>query len=194
MKGFLMRFLAGFLSIAAGFNGFSQESGFLKDKYLVVLDIQDHFTKGVIGESLSEPLIQTINGLIDRSDPERVIYIRSVLSTFTIGLSGCSTDTLPNLELDSRLKLVNRQIFTKNKANAFTSPELQEFLAGKNSREFVVVGLMAGHCVLKTLLWGQGKGYVMYYIPEAIMDKTQGRKEKALKTLQKKGIRFRMKV
>jgi nicotinamidase-related amidase len=194
MKGFLILICAGCLTTAAEFNGFTQESGFLKDKYLIILDIQDHFTKGVIGESLSEPLIQTINGLIDRSDPERVIYIRSVLSTFTIGLSGCSTDTLPNLELDSRLKLVNRQIFIKNKANAFTSAELQNFLAGKNSPEFVVVGLMAGHCVLKTLLGGQGKGYVMFYIPDAIMDKTPERKEKTLETLQKKGIRFRMEV
>lgn len=53
---------------------------------------------------------------------------------------------------------------------------------------------MAGHCVLKTLLGGHKLGYTMYIMPEAIMDKTPERKEKTLETLQKIGIRFRMKV
>ena len=59
---------------------FTQNSEQIKDKYLIVLDIQQYFTENVIQDNEAEQLIKTINSVIDVANPEKVIYVKSIFN------------------------------------------------------------------------------------------------------------------
>ena len=160
----------------------------IKDKYLIVLDIQQHFTKNVIQETEAEMLIKTINSIINDANPQKVIYVKSILTTLNISLKGFDVDTLPKLDFDNRLNIVNDQIVVKNKANAFKFEKLTNLLEKDNDKEVIVVGLMAEHCVYKTLLGGKKSGYEMFVIPEALAQKSTESKDKIVNKMKKQNI------
>ena len=143
----------------------------IDDKILLVLDIQKLFTSTTISDSSAMYLIDNSNSIISKFIPNNVIYIQSIARVLNVSLKGFRVDTLPNLELDPRLNVVNNNIFTKNKGNAFTSEELNSFVEKSSIKEIIVIGLLAENCVKETLLGGKKKGYTMYYIPEAIAAK-----------------------
>lgn len=157
-----------------------------QDKYVLVLDIQKHFTQKVIADTSALNLIGTINSIIECSDPQKVIYVQSILSTVSLSSKGLIVDTLPDLELDERLKVVNNQLFTKNKANAFLEPDITSFLKDRDAKEIIVIGLMAEHCVRQTLLAGEKAGYKMYVIPEAVRGRSAESTAKTIAKLSKR--------
>ncbi len=170
-------------------SGKAQDRDPNRDKYVIILDIQKHFTKNVIQEAEANQLLNTINSVIDTTYPSHIIYVKSVLTTLNISFKGVDVDTLPDLDFDERLKVVNGNIIVKNKANAFDSNALRDFLKQNSTTDIIVLGLMAEHCVYKTLLGGNDLGYHMYTIPNAIIGKSQKSKEKILTKLEKKGIK-----
>ncbi|MGE0088574.1 MAG: isochorismatase family protein [Bacteroidales bacterium] len=168
---------------------FSQDDSKINNKILLVLDIQKQFTETTISDSAANSLINNINSIVGTFNPANVVYIQSIARVLNISFKGFRVDTLPNLELDSRLKIVTSNIITKNKANAFSSEELNKFIEKSGLNEIVVIGLLAEHCVKETLLGGKKKGYQMYYVPEAIAAKTHEAMVKAVKKLQKEKIK-----
>jgi len=52
------------------------------------------------------------------------------------------------VELDERLLKVNNVYFSKNKANAFSNPELTRFFNGNGIKEIHIVGLFTEGCSL----------------------------------------------
>jgi len=90
---------------------------------------------------------------------------------------------------DERLNQVNKNIITKKGVDAFTEKELIQFLQKNNTKEAIVVGLMADYYIKETLLGGKELGYEMYFIPEAILGKSEQKKEKILTKLMGKGIK-----
>ncbi|HPD95838.1 MAG: cysteine hydrolase [Bacteroidales bacterium] len=168
--------------------GMAQNEKQSQDKYLIVLDIQQHFTEGIIPNNEAAQLISTINSIIATWDKSKIIYVKSVLTTLNISAKGFKIDTLPQLEFDKRLNVVNNNIVLKNKANAFKSTELTNLLKQNQVKDIVVVGLMAEHCVYQTLIGGKKLGYHMHVIPEAVAGKTTDSKMKIMSKLAKKGI------
>lgn len=166
----------------------SQSSESDTEKFVIVLDIQKHFTQNVLDADTSEKLISNINHTIAAVDDKNVIYIQSLLRTLSISFKGFDVDTVANLELDSRLNIKNDNVIEKKEANAFTVEELNKYLEQNKAKEIIVIGLMAEHCVYETLLGGKQKGYEMYVIPEAIAAKSEKSKEKIIKKLTKNGI------
>jgi len=182
-------FLSVFLLCCFSFAGIAQEINDIKGKYVIVLNMQDHFTQKVLDANTSAQVIENVNAVIDMAESEKIIYIQSILSTLTISLKGKQVDTLPNLEFDERLKIVNQNIFKKSKPNAFASKELVDFLEKKGAKDIVVIGLMAGHCVYHTCFEGKKLGFNMFIVPDAVAGKTDANKDKVLKKLIKKGIK-----
>lgn len=60
---------------------------------------------------------------------------------------------------------------------------------GLKKKEEWKIRLMAKECASKTLYGGKELGYDMYFIPEAIVGKSQKSKNKAVKKLKKNGIK-----
>lgn len=165
-----------------------QDSSYLKDKYLMVLDMQEHFTHDVLNPDTATLLLDNINRIVKAADPDKVIYIKSVLSVLNLSLKGFQLDTLDGLELDNRLLVVSPHIFEKHKANAFGQDEIAEFFHQHKATEIVIVGLLAEHCVLKSALGAQKEGIQVIIMSQCVAGKTSEKKAKALRKLRRKGI------
>jgi nicotinamidase-related amidase len=181
-------FLLVFASIMVlGANAQNKES--INNKVLVVLDIQKVYTTTVMPDSASSRLIENTNKIIELFNPDKVVYIKSLVRVLDVSFKGFKVDTLPNLEIDNRLKIVSDNIFWKTEGDAFTSKEFSEFIKKQNFKEFIVVGLLAERCVTNTLLGGNKLGYSMYYVPEAVVAKSQDKMQKTQKKLQKNNVK-----
>ena len=112
-------------------------------KALLVIDMQN-FT---VGEKHAaqfkynhETLIQAVNKVIDTNRSEKVVYIKHTMKKNLINRFAPfqAYEGTEEVELVSNLHVVSDDVFTKYKGNAFTNPELNEFLK-KHGIEFVEV-------------------------------------------------------
>ena len=90
---------------------------------------------------------------------------------------------------DSRLNIVNKQIFVKNEGDSFTANGLADFLLKYPDHKFLVVGLIADGCIFSTLKSGCKQDYDMYMVPKAILARSEDTKEKYLKKYEKMGVK-----
>ena len=169
-------------------SAFAEENNFLNGKYLIILDVQEIATKNMMDDGDAENLIKAINSVIAISDSDKVIYIESIAAKLEISLTGLSVKFEDGMQLDDRLKIVSNNKFVKDKANAFTSERFLQFIEKTGASEFVVVGLMAEHCVTETLIGGKEIGYKMYFIPGAIAAESDEGKKVAFEKAMNKGI------
>jgi len=172
---------------------FSQNNDLVQDKYLIVLDIQEYYTINQLSESSAQKLMDSINYVISKFNPNHVIYIRSLHRLLNLSLSRpfiyVSFDTSA-MHFDKRLIVKNKQIFTKDDAYAFSINELNNFLKQNDANQIVIIGLIAEECIYESLLGGKELGYDMYAMPEAVVGKTQKSKNKAIKKLTGLGIKI----
>lgn len=160
----------------------------LSGKYILVIDLQEIWTKQMISPAESKLLIENVNSVISNADTEKVIYIESVAANLRLNFNGISVGFPEGLQLDNRLLIVNSNKMVKNKPDSFSSEQLRAFIKTHQASEFVVIGLLAEHCVLETLLGGLKLGYKMAIIPEAIAGNSAESKTKALETSKQKGV------
>jgi len=160
----------------------------LKDRYLLVIDMQEIGTKKSLSPETARQLIDNVNQVIEQSDPERVIYVEAIMAKLAISLTGLQVEIEDGMKLDDRLKLVNDTRVVKTKASAFTAEQLKTFIETHKADEFVIVGMMAEHCVRATALEGLETGYKMAVIPEAIAAESERGKKEVLNALREKGI------
>lgn len=156
--------------------------------YLMVVDMQQFDYKKAEVERSAKELTGTINDLVTNFDPDKIIYIQSASLILNVSFKGIRVDTLPPADLDPNLKLIGDNLFTKAGGNAFTSEELNDFLEQNKVRKIALAGLMAGECVYNTAMGGLEKGYDMYIIPEAVIGKSDKKKEKAIGKMSKAGV------
>jgi nicotinamidase-related amidase len=169
---------------------FSQEKRFENEKFVVVLDVQQYWTDKVLSKEASAEMLSSINALIEKSDPAKVIYITSVHKALTISFKGIKVDTLLNNDFDRSLKIINNNIFVKTAGDAFTSKQFTDFLEQNNAKEIIITGLLAEKCVTATTLGGLSMGFDIYLIPETIGGKSQKSKGKVIEKLVKEGAKI----
>ena len=167
---------------------YAQAENPLKDKYILVLDMQEIGTKKMLSPEAAQQLIDNVNKVIERSDPEKVIYVEAIMAKLAISLTGLQVEVEDGMRLDERLKLVNDTRIVKTKASAFTAEDLKTFIETHKADEFVIVGLMAEHCINATAVEGIETGYKVAVIPEAIAAESEEGKTEVLKALREKGI------
>ena len=160
----------------------------MEGKYLVVLDIQQLFCQNRLDSLTADTLIRNINQLIQQTDPDKVVYVKSIIRVLTVGKGGFHADTVGNLEFDERLTICNDQIFCKTHSNAFEEEDLKAFFTNSGTTDIVVVGLLAEHCVKNTLIGGQKEGYHMYTIEKMVAGKNYDSLHKQIVRLSRKGI------
>lgn len=170
---------------------FAQRENLMSDKLLIVLDIQEYYTNKALPEATAQKLIDSVNYAISHTSPENVIYIKSIHKVLNLSFSSplvfVSHDTSA-MRLDKRMNVVNDHIFIKEESSAFTVKALNDYLKQKNTKEIVIIGLMAERCVYESILAGKEMGYSMYTIPGAITGKSLKSKEQVINKLAKKGV------
>ncbi len=159
------------------------------DKCLVIVGAEHRYTQVTNTKSSTQEVIDNINSVIEEFDSDNIIYVYSVHKALFLSLKG------PKMVLDSigvirdeRLNVINDNIITKEEVNAFENEDLIHFLQRNNTKDIVVVGFMADYYVQESLLGGNELAYNMYFIPEAIMGKSEKQKDKIFGKLMKKGI------
>ena len=177
-----------FLIIGIFYLNFSIGNSQNSDKYIIVLDVQPQLYTDKKFDSSATVMVQNINALVEKFNPDKVVYVKSTGKALGVSYKGLSIDTLPAPKLDSNLKIVSQNIFTKISGDAFEVAELNDFINNNNINEIIIVGLLAEKCVYNTALGGKVRGYNIYIIPEAIIGKTLKRKEEAIKKMTEKGI------
>ncbi|MDY0103405.1 MAG: isochorismatase family protein [Lentimicrobium sp.] len=184
-----LTFIFTLLSISAK----SQDKNVLINKFIIVLDVQEYHTNCSLSDPSNQKVIDSINYVINKSDRNNVIYIKRIHKLLNISLSFpfiyVSLDTTA-MRLDKRLNLVNENIFTREKANAFTLEELNDFLKQNNVKEIVMIGFLAEEFLYQSVIRGKELGYDMYMISEAIIGKSQKSKDKVIKNLTEEGIKM----
>jgi nicotinamidase-related amidase len=163
----------------------------MEGKLLLVVDIQEYYTKNKLPEATAQNLIDSVNTIISYTNPDNVIYIRSIHKVLNLSFSSpflyVSHDTAA-MRFDKRMSLVNDHIYTKEESNIFAVKALIDYVEQNNTKEIIIIGLMAEQCVYKSLLAGEELGYAMYAIPGAIAGKSIRSKDKVMKKLAEKGV------
>lgn len=161
----------------------------LKGKYILVMDMQENGTKIQLDEEVSAQLINDINHIIALADTDKVIYVESIMASLSISLTKLTVNFEPGLALDDRLLLVGNTRVIKNNANAFAANDLKTFIQQTGASEFVIVGLMAEHCVKETALGGKKEGYSISVITDAIAGESFESKKTTITELEKAGVK-----
>jgi nicotinamidase-related amidase len=172
-------------------NGNSQEINKLQNKYIIVLDVQQYWTDNALTKHASEEMLSAINALIEKTIPEKIIYVKTMAGSKVLSISfkGIHVDTVSAGGFNKNLLVINDNIFEKKDGDAFTVPELTAFLEQNNAKEIIITGLLADKCVYNTGIGGLSRNYEIYLIPEAIGGKSVKSKEKAIANLVKKGAK-----
>ncbi len=133
----------------------------MKDKALVVIDIQNDITKNY------REIIDNINKAIDwaSSNNLHIIYIKH--NNLTVGTRTFKPNTR-GAELVPELKVVSENIFVKSKSNALTSEDFANFINENDIKEFYITGADACCCVKSTCYNMAKKGYEVNVLSDCI--------------------------
>ncbi len=133
----------------------------MKDKALVVIDIQNDITKNY------REIIGNINSAIDWAvDSDiHVVYIKH--NNLSVGTRTFKPDTR-GAELVSDMKIVSENIFVKSKGNALTSEAFAAFINENGIKEFYVAGADAVACIKSTCYNMAKNGYKVHVLSNCI--------------------------
>ncbi len=133
----------------------------MKDKALVVIDIQNDITKNY------REIIGNINSAIDWAvDSDiHVVYIKH--NNLSVGTRTFKPDTR-GAELVSDMKIVSENIFVKSKGNALTSEAFAAFINENGIKEFYVAGADAVAYIKSTCYNMAKNGYKVHVLSNCI--------------------------
>lgn len=148
------------------------------EKALLIVDVQKDFTDpharypGPYKDAGEK--IAVMNKLIDKAVNSgiNVVYIRQENdNTFfnRLFFGGKGIKGQPGTELDPGVKVVNNNFFSKPVADAFSNPQLGEFLVNHQVDEVYLTGMDAAYCVNGTLHGALNRGYKVAVVKDAVM-------------------------
>ncbi|MBW9149116.1 cysteine hydrolase [Clostridium sp. CM028] len=165
------------------------------NKALLVIDIQEDATGKTAKRPYknSQELISNVNLVIESSEKKgiTVIYIKhEINSNFLnkIVMRNRFIKGTQGSEIDSRIKIVNNYIYSKDKGNAFSNPKLDSFLKQNHINEVFIVGLDATACVYRTSIGAIDKGYKSIVLEDAIVTSNMRKMPKILEKYENEGI------
>ena len=160
-------------------------------KALVVLDIQEGYSPTTLRQPVTglppNRLISTVNLLIDKAAKTgmEVVYIRQVFgNNLFVRLHGGRRQG--RVIVDRRIKLINENDFEKNRTDAFSSRQFEQFLIDKKVNELYLVGVDAAYCVYYTALGGLNRGYKVTVVKDAVLSRNS--MTTVLERFRRKGI------
>ncbi len=145
-------------------------------KALVVLDIQEGYSGTAARQPVTRPptggLLFIVNNLIDKAAESgmEVAYIRQVFSNnLFVRLHGGRRQG--RVIIDRRIKVINENDFEKNRTDAFSSRQFEQFLTDRHVNELFLVGVDAAYCVYYTALGALNRGYKVTVVTDAVLSR-----------------------
>lgn len=156
---------------------------------LLVIDMQEEFTRHSMDSVLADSLIGKINELITAARPMEVIFVKANIRVLSISLRGIRTEPAGHLETDSRLyRKKNDAVFTKNEQSMLSVRELREYLEARNIDHLYLAGIYLGACISGSAADAVERGYHVTVIREAVTAKKPSKSDKLLRKLREQGV------
>lgn len=148
---------------------------------LLVLDIQESGARpGAVPLPVGTPfgrMIETVNRLISCFDAtgREVAYIRQVFSGNLITRLHGGRIVAGRMEpvICRWVSVVNSNDFAKNRTDAFSNRQLEQFLIDRQVDELYLVGLDAAFCVYYTALGALNRGYRVTVVSDGVMTRKE---------------------
>jgi len=163
---------------------------------IMVIDIQEGITGKISNleayKILADSLIYNVNIITAAAACNEIpiVYIRSEVSDVIINLLNSSMKKgSQGVALDKRLNVSGNHIFSKQKNDAFSNPELDSFLIKNGINQLYITGLDAAKCVNSTIMAAQNRGYNIVVIDEAVVADDKMIKEQKIKEFKETGIK-----
>ncbi len=133
----------------------------MKDKALVVIDIQNDITKNY------REIIDNINAAIDWAAENNIHIVYIKHNNLSAGTRTFKPDTR-GAELVPEMKIVSGNVFIKSKGNALTSEGVADFISENGIKEFYVAGADAVACVKSTCYNMAKNGFTVHVLSDCI--------------------------
>lgn len=170
-------------------------------KALLVIDVQEGFSGAAAGPksphfSDAPKVIPTINRVIEKAAGKgyAVVYIKHEVTgpidrlIFTVFAGGAGVKGNPKSAIDTRVRMVSENVFSKDMGDAFTNPALDAFMIKNRVNELYLTGLDAEYCVHATARGALNRGYKVHIITDAILLGNKKKWEGLLKEYKEEGI------
>jgi nicotinamidase/pyrazinamidase len=147
---------------------------------LVVVDVQKEFLEPggrlPVAQSQVAPMLAAANSLVEnaRSLGVELVYVRS--------------ESPAGGELDSRLLQPSGPVFRKDRADAFSNPQLDQFLRSHAVDHLVLAGVFADASVYYTAEAAMNRGYKVQVVRDAVASTSDARRDHALDALLREGV------
>lgn len=156
---------------------------------LLVIDMQEEFTRHTLDNESATTLINNINEAIALLRPMKVIFVKADIRMLTISLKGIKTESSEHTDLDRRLDRREEDlVLTKHESSALTIEELNSFLQEHQIGHLYLAGVFLGQCLTNTALHALEQGYNVTVIRETVAARKQKKSDKFLKKLESRGI------
>lgn len=164
---------------------------------LLVVDIQEDFTGKTARPPFpykdSDQFIANVNNIINSAIDKGmiVIYVRQVFENNLLDLplsKGRVIRGQEGAQVDSRVKLVNLNIFEKEKSDAFSNTEFEDFLIKNQINTLYIVGIDATACVYKTAKGAKNRNCNVTVIRDGILTMNMDKMDEILKKYKEDNI------
>jgi nicotinamidase-related amidase len=147
---------------------------------LVLVDLQKEFLDPggprAVAPSQIAPMLVAANRLVEnaRSLGVELVYVES--------------GARPEGELDPRLQRPSGPLFRKERADAFSNPELDRFLQSRAVDHLLLAGVFAERSVYFTAAGAMNRGYKVQVVRDAVAGGSDARRAHALEALEREGV------
>lgn len=177
-------------TILFSFSLTGQEKG--EQAALLVIDMQDEFTRHTLDEASASELINNVNTTIAALRPLDVIFVKADIRVLTISLKGIRTGSAEYSELDDRLDCREGDlVLDKQESSALTVEQLNTYLEKNRIGHLYLAGVFLGQCLTNTALHAVEEGYTVTMVREAVTAKKNRKSEKFLEQLKAQGVQVR---
>jgi nicotinamidase-related amidase len=133
---------------------------------LLIIDIQEDYTGPQAKKRYHDGnrIVRVSNALLAQAQEEGVVvvYVKNVIDNpiMSIFTGGINVPGSPGTEMDRRLiKVPTARTFSKNRSDAFATPELDVYLREKQVDQLLITGLDGAYCVNATARGALNRGY-----------------------------------
>jgi nicotinamidase-related amidase len=161
---------------------------------LIVIDIQEDYTGPLAKKRYrdGDRIVAASNALLEQARQKGmpVVYIENVIDNPLIGFlaGGVNAPGAPGTATDQRiLKVAGAKSFAKNRADAFSNPELDAFLRQTQVSKVLITGLDAAYCVNATTRGALNRGYKVTLFSEGIATESGKRIDKLINEWREAG-------
>jgi nicotinamidase-related amidase len=147
---------------------------------LVLVDLQKEFLDPAgprpVAPSQVAQMLAAANRLVEnaRSLGVELVYVES--------------GATPDGELDPRLQHPSGPVFRNDRADAFSNPELDEFLQSRAVDHLLLAGVFAERSVYYTAEGAMNRGYKVQVVRDAVAGGSDARRAHALGALERQGV------